>query len=330
MKTAMSVMFTFIASFGLLCTCVAYGKEPELPGTSGGVYRAFTDDSYWNTPIPADAPRDPNSDKMIAFLRQDSRYGYIKFTGLGPSGAWGRPIYWGYASDPVETVDCQGETYAFHIPDGAKADPTSDAASTVYDMASGLVFGLHGNPGSMTCSSVHYLSSSGLDRKWTQFSDTHSNNVGHRGAPASNIGIRIDEIEAGEIRHKLHLSVNTSKDTHVFPMVGDENGTSNADAPPEGALIRIKPDVDLDSRGLSRSAKIVATALQKYGAIVGDQNSCCLNLKVENTIAEGTGNLWEGVLEENGLSNISIEDYEFIELGYGCGDDPLCYPVEQK
>ena len=303
------------------------------PTPSTTVYRAFTEASYWNTPIPFDAPIQPNSDQIIKYLEKDSSQSFVRFSGLDADGQWGRPIYWGYSEDPIYQIICRDNPYSAHVPTDVKADPSSDAAWTLYDMVNGWVLGMHDPLGpSMWCSSIHVLSSNGLDNKWTQFTDTAPENSGHRGAPASNIGIRVDEIEAGAIDHKLHLSVNTSKNTHVFPMVGDENGTQDANAPPEGVLIRIKPSVDLESLDLSPAARIVATALQTYGAIVGDQSGGPINLKVENTIAEGRGNLWRGVLTWDALKNIPMdpEYFEVIEFGYGCGDAVVCAPVERE
>ena len=316
--------------------CVLWGWQNFvdsviMPTGINGVYKAFTEDSFWNIPIPPDAPIHPDSAKIIAFLSADNTHEFVRLSGLGKGGTWGRPIYWGYKSGPTYQVDCARKTYDIHIPDHAKADPSSDAALTVYDMVSGHVFGLHGDPGhSMWCSSAHVLRSNGLDNKWTQFPDTHPDNTGHRGAPASNIGIRYDEILAGKITHKLHLSVNNSKNTHVFPLVGDENGTSDPYAPPEGALIRIKQSVDLSKRNLSPPAMIIARALQIYGAYVGEQSGGPINIKVENTIAEGKGDLWAGVLAWDALKDIPIQDYEVIEYGYGCGSYSACVPAEQE
>ncbi|MCX7015398.1 MAG: hypothetical protein NTW86_23070, partial [Candidatus Sumerlaeota bacterium] len=124
------------------------------------------------------------------------------------------------------------------------------------------------------------------------------------------------------IRHVLKIAVNTTKAAHVFPMVGDEKGTQAADAPPEGARIRIKASIDLSQRDLSPAARVIATALQQYGAVIGDQSGGPVNLKVENTVAEGRGQRWEGVLSEDALASIPLDDYEIVELGYGENGPP--------
>jgi hypothetical protein len=324
-----------------------------VSGNVSDVYRAFTDNSYWNSPIPADAPIDGNSAAILAFLKADNSFDYIRFSGLGADGAWGRPIFWGYESDPVYNVvegcppgvtPCSKgtvapEMHSVHIPANAQSDAnTSDAAMTVYDMVNGFVLGLHraqkvSDIWYATGSSVHYLASNGLDRKWTQFSDTDPRNSLHRGCPASMIGYRWDEYKAGVIPHKLDLFVNNTKDTHVFPYIGDENGTTNASAPPEGTLIRIKRSVNLDAvvPALPPAARVVAQMLQTYGVVIGDQSGGPMTLKVETTsVKTGGPQVWTGVLSVDALSGLVIDrDFEVIQMGYGCGSSGLCSPVEQ-
>jgi hypothetical protein len=230
--------------------------------------------------------------------------------------------------------------HSVHIPANAQSDfTTSDAAMTVYDMANGFVLGLfnakkvNGIWYATGCS-VHYLASNGLDGKWTQFNDTDPRNSYHRGCPASMIGYRWDEYKAGVIHHKLNLFVNNTKDTHVFPYIGDENGTTNVYAPPEGTLIRIKQSVNLDAvvPALSPAARVVANMLQTYGVVIGDQSGGPMNLKVETTsVATGGPQVWTGVLDLHALSGLVIDrDFEVIKMGYGCGESGLCNPIEQE
>lgn len=303
------------------------------------LFRAFSDSSYWNTQVPSNAPIDPKSAKMIAFIKATNPKPYIRFSGLNAAGDWGRPIYFSKATDPVYNVRCSGicpaEIKALRIPANASSDePTSDAEMTVYDPVIGAVFGLWqahkvNNTWSVVNSSMHYLNSNGLDGKWTEMPGRDSRNMGHRGAPASTIGIRIDEIEAGVIPHKLDLYITHTKNTHVFPYVGDEDGSTDPNAPPEGALIRIKPSVDLNSLNLRPAAKIIATSLQKYGAVIGDQTGSSMALKIENTIKEGRGDLWKDILADTDLQAIPIDNFEIIQLGYGC-QGARCTPVEQQ
>jgi hypothetical protein len=93
--------------------------------------------------------------------------------------------------------------------------------------------------------------------------------------------VRYDEVEHGATKHVLKIAVPRTKFRHVFPMVGDECGTSRKYAPPEGTRIRIKPSLDLSTLGLSPEAMIVARALQHYGAVIGDQSGGPISLRLE-------------------------------------------------
>jgi hypothetical protein len=208
------------------------------------------------------------------------------------------------------------------IPAGARPDPTSDAELTVYDRDRGLTYALwHAsydattNTWSACGGTVYYAGSNGLAGSLRQ-SDQPAN-YGHRGVPPSAFAVRYDEIVAHAIPHVLKLAVNTTKCAHVFPMIGDECGTTATAAPPEGTRIRIKPSVDLTRLGLSPASLTVAQSLQTYGAVIGDQTSGPVSLKVENTVAEGLGWKWNGVLSATSLSAIPLDDYEVVQLGYG-------------
>jgi hypothetical protein len=192
---------------------------------------------------------------------------------------------------------------------------------TVYDGDKGLVYALwHASYNATTdtwsaCGgTVYYLSSNGLEGSLLQ--SDQPRNKGHRGAPPPTYAVRYDEVRAGAIRHVLKIAVNTTKCAHVFPMTGDECGTTAAAAPPEGTRIRIKPSVNLSGLQLSPAALVIARALQTYGAVIGDQGGTA-TLKLENTVAEGSGQLWTGILAAKSLCAIPLDSFEVVKLGYG-------------
>jgi hypothetical protein len=295
-------------------------------------YRAFSASSYWNQPLPINAPTDRNAAQILGFLKNDNATNYVRFAGAGSNGNWGNPIYWSGPGDPTYAVqnNCSfkmaPEFQSVRIPTGAQSDSsTSDAAMTVYDVDKGLVYGFwrasfQNNEWSSCGGTVYYLNSNGLDGVLAQSDEPR--NFGHRGVPPPTYAVRYDEIQAGVIDHVLKIAVNNTADENVFPMTGHENGSTDPYAPPEGTRIRIKPSVDLSTLGLSPAARVVATALQKYGAVIGDQSGGTAILKVENTVAEGRGWLWSGVLNADSLSSIPLDMYEVIQLGYGSDSAP--------
>jgi hypothetical protein len=129
--------------------------------------------------------------------------------------------------------------------------------------------------------------------------------------------VRYDEVVAGRIPHVLKISVHSTRCEHVFPMVGNECGTRDRHAPPEGTRIRIRPNVDLSKLRLSRAGRVLATALQRYGAVIGDQSGGSITLKLENTVAAGRGQRWDGLLSATSLRAIPLRYFEVIRLGYG-------------
>jgi hypothetical protein len=313
---------------GMVLLAVFFGTTATNSTAGTAPYRAFVSDSFWNTPLPANAPVDPNSSAIIAWLKSDNDPDYLKLSGTGSSGTWGMPIYWAGRGDPTWDVanSCSQkqprEFNSVRIPVGAEPDPTSDAAMTVFDRNRGIVYGFHkAHFDAQTqrwkaCGgTVYYLSSLGLDGRLPQ-SDA-PRNFGHRGFPPPTWAVRLDEIQAGSINHVLKIAVHHTGCEHVFPAVGDECGTRAADAPPEGTRIRIKPSVDLNQLHLSPAALVIATALQRYGAVIGDQSGGCPVLKLENTVAEGRGQRWQGRLTTNALANIPLGLFEVIKLGYG-------------
>jgi hypothetical protein len=304
------------------------GGEAKDVQTAPDDFRAFTDDSYWNTPLPEDAPVDENSDDMIEYLQEDSAADYIELAGASESGEWGNPIYFSDRSDKNCVIENSCEQHQppefrrVRIPSHAGHDPTSDAAMTVYDVDKGLMYGFYearfdaGADSWSACGgTIYYLESNGLEGRLEEADEER--NFGHRGVPPSTYAVRHEEITSGEIDHVLKIAVNRASKEYVWPMTGSDGESDEPFAPPEGARLRLKPSIDLESLDLTDAERTIATALQEYGAVIGDQSGSKVVLKVENTVAEGRGQLWEGILEPDSLEPFSIDDFEFIQLGFG-------------
>ncbi len=286
------------------------------------------DGSHWSRRFGDQAPTDPNSANIMAFIRADSTTNYVRISGGTQDGLWGTPVYHSGADDPTYRIhNSCGTTHAppefdsVRIPVGAKPDPTSDASMVVIDSSRGKEYALwHAafNGDTQTwhsCGgSVYYLASNELAGSLKQSNERR--NYGHRGIPPDILAVTWQELQSGSIDHVLRVAVNNTKCKHVFPMSGDECGSWAQWAPPEGAIMRIKQSVDLGSLGLSAPALVVARALQHYGAVIGDQSGGPVEIKLENTVAEGRGWLWKSVLSATSMSRIPLSSFEIIKLGY--------------
>jgi hypothetical protein len=284
--------------------------------------------SYWQQTIGDDAPTDPNSAAIMSYIRAHSTTSYVALSGTTESGMWGTPIYQSGDGDPQYSVRNRCQTHrppefaAVRIPRDARPDPTSDASMVVIDAERGKAYALwHADYDRdigtwKSCGgTVYYLASNKLAGSLKQSDEPR--NYGHRGIPPDIFAVTWAEIQSGRIDHVLRMAVDETKCRHVFPMAGDECGTTDADAPPEGAIIRIKGWVNLGALGLSAPALVIARALQDYGAVISDQSGGPVELKVENTVAEGRGWKWQGVLSGAALSTVPLSWYEIVQLGYG-------------
>jgi len=290
-------------------------------------YRAFKDTSYWNTPLPANAPIDPKSRDFVRYMQQNPVGDFVMLSGADRDGKWGTPIYWAKPTDPVYDVrsDRYGvppEFKSLRIPRGARPDPTSDAEMMIYDLEKGYVTALwmaRYDPVKDTwiCGSgdVWYLGSNGIEGILPQSDDRR--NRGHRGAAAPIFAIRWDQVQAGVIKHVLKVAIPNPRSTHVFPMSNSDGKSNDPNAPPEGARFRLKRSINLDALNLTRAQYAVAKAAQDYGFVVTDRSGAPVAAGLENVVAERRGWLWDGVLAWDSLRMFSLSDFEFVRLGYG-------------
>ncbi len=268
--------------------------------------RPFHDGSWWNTPLPRRTPLHPHAEGILDYLRTapESGQGCLVLAGAGDS-PWGQPMYTVTRKDPRYDVRSTfagdlPELDGLRIPVGARAAANSDGSMTVFDPRAGFVVMLTGaeyDPDTDTWSaagaSVTYLDSNGLHVE-TGRSDEPRNRGSHRGNNGAVAAVSWDEVREGAVRHVLKVAAGPEvSHDFVFPMVGSDGDYRGSDpsVPPQGLRLRIRTSVDLDSLDLPPEALVIARALQRYGFYIGDSGGTTA-LKLENTVAEGRGQLW--------------------------------------
>ena len=80
--------------------------------------------------------------------------------------------------------------------------------------------------------------------------------------------VRFDEVAAGAIEHVIRITVPTSDESYVWPARHEAGAAEDPSLPPMGLRLRLRADADLSALG--PQARVVAEALQTYGAIVAD------------------------------------------------------------
>lgn len=298
--------------------------------TSSAPYRAFTDDSWWNTPLPRDAPLHPDGDEILDYLRtaEESGPGCLTLAGA-QDGPWGQPIYWAEPSDP--TYDIEGvsgdrppELDRLRIPDGARAADNNDGSMTLYDLDKGYVVALTdadykkwSDEWSASGATVTYLDSNGLHVA-TGRSDDPRNRGTHRGNNGATMAVELDEVRAGEVRHVVKVAAGPElADRAVFPMIGSDGDYQGNDpaVPPQGLRFRIRDDVVLGDVVDHPEALVIARGLQRYGFYLGDSGGTTA-LKLENTVAEGQGQLWDVTADALCGLPFTSEYWDVIDEGY--------------
>jgi hypothetical protein len=274
--------------------------------------RPFQPTSYWNTRL-GKAPRSPHSAAWIRdSLNSAHTQNYLKLV----LGDWGMPVVRSHPSDPLNTVSANGRSIRVHIPARARPMAADDAAIVIIDRSTDQVVGLQGaryanGHWTATGMSRYHYQSNGIAGG---LPGGRKANFGHRGVPASVQAVTKREVLRGKIRHRLEVYWWETADrtpegsSAYFPMTGSESGKTGV--VPEGAVIRLKPSVDLDALKLSPAARVIARALQKYGAVVGDNSGTGNNLKLQANVD------WSGILNKDSLRRIPWSDFVFVKGGY--------------
>jgi hypothetical protein len=83
--------------------------------------------------------------------------------------------------------------------------------------------------------------------------------------------VRWDEVAAGAINHALRFTAPHTRAEHIYPARHDAGESGSASLPPMGLRVRLKADVDIS--GFRPQARVLLTALKRYGMILADNGS---------------------------------------------------------
>ena len=157
--------------------------------------------------------------------------------------------------------------HGVHIEGGRDADGDRHAllvdrdACRLYEL-----FDLQGRPGAW---------SAGSGATWSLRSN-RLRPAGWTSADAAGLPIlpllaRHQEVERGRIDHALRVTVSRSRRAYVYPARHHASSDADPSLPRMGERLRLKRSVDVSK--LPRQARVVATALKRYGLIVADNGS---------------------------------------------------------
>ena len=260
---------------------LAAGASTATVRASQADERSFANNSPWNVPIRQNPMLDAQSADKVAHLSQEGR-GYAS---LYESGV---PIFDADAFTPKARVkctkpwgDCQLESGPVPIPSQAQPNSSTDAAMIVIDRSTGKVY-------------EFWQARKINDRSW-QTSWGGVVDIRGVGTPGQAVGsgvaalagvVRIAEFMRGRIDHALVFTAYACPSEYRHPASKSDGSFPPPDCLPEGARIQLDPGIDVDSiPGITRGERIVARALQTYGAYAVDNGGARMAFKFERPTA---------------------------------------------
>jgi hypothetical protein len=317
--------------------CWTTGQPTSRPAAGGGYlgmslpadFVAFPN-SVWTTPIEVRPAVDPDSAGQIALLRAAPTQRLERKAVLAINTVkWSAPIHVVDGSVcPRVNVPCDAAlprsldrnqdrvAENIPVPDEIWADPSEDSHVVIVDL-----------PARVAYEFWHWRKTgnrsyrAGMAGKWdlsgpgfnTQESDEFFRRNGATASRAPYIAgvIRPEELARGEIRHALHMVIPTTR-ANAFraPAVNSDGRNGGSDYIPAGARLQLNPDLNLDSLGLSPPTRVIARALQVYGAFIMDTASGWA-IKAQNFGPDGGP--WRQYARQLNLDAIPIEEFRILK-----------------
>jgi hypothetical protein len=271
---------------GTLSVAVAQELKPETLPTFSSL-QLYSADSPFNQPIAMDAEVDPDSAAYIERL-QDAAPLLINLK------QYTVPVYFADSTTPKYDVKLPCGTYweigvkkllGVPIPDWA--EPGLDSSGTIKPRGCGEDSDQDNNMVILDLEArceydfwqARYIESKGKWKaSWGNAISMDSNGVYPAGVSTRGSGLAIlggviwpDELQNGEITHALVFAYPfTRSGGPVAPATDSDGESKGARALPEGARLRLDPDLDLDTLELTAAERTIARALQVYGMYLAD------------------------------------------------------------
>jgi len=257
-----------VAALGLaLVSCLAWAQAKRAAPP-----RLYARASFWNTPIAADAPVDPNSaaiiGKSIAAFRKSSVF--------ANGDEWGVPVALATRTARLYKVACTQYCSAamvrFRIPPGSRPATGSDHHLAVLDGGRELdLWRARYDPARDAWSASTVLVNNAAGWGASCAEGKHCNGAVAAGFALLGGLVWPQEMRAGHIAHALAITTPFTRERSIAcPATHSDGKHADADAIPEGARIQLDPAFDVESQPWPTWKKTLARALQRYGAYVVD------------------------------------------------------------
>lgn len=251
-------------------------------------FRFFSPASFWNTPVAADAPLDPGSASIMTAFR-----GMVATEleeGTGPAintTEYSVPIYKVPDDQPTVRVELTSRYTASALRSAWSAVPLPAAAQPAGGNDRHLVvwqpstdrlwefWELRHGPEGWRASWGGAIQRTSADpgvygpAAWPGA----SSNWGASASALSIAGglVRLGDLEHGWINHALSMSIpDVRAGVYASPARRTDGRSTNPLSLPEGAHLRLDPDLDIGALKLPRITRMLAEAAQRFGIFVRD------------------------------------------------------------
>jgi len=288
------------------CSQMSVGQGASLNG-----FLPFPSDNLWNKDISA-ANVDPNSANYINYIgstvglhpdfgsgEYDGSYMGIPYTVVDSSQALIPITYTAYGSES----DAGPMPIPLTAPIEGYPNPgTGDRHVLVLDNANCFLYELY--------SSYPQTSSwnAGSGAVWDLLADEQRpytwTSADAAGLPIFPGLVRYDEVAAGVINHAFRFTLQNSSAGFTPPASHWASTTSNANALPMGARLRLKSTFDVSS--FSATNQVILNAMKKYGLIMADNGS---SMYITGTPDDRWNND-----DLHNLGQVTAADFDVIEI----------------
>jgi hypothetical protein len=252
----------------------APGADPFAGSPTIGGCPVFPKDNPWNTDVSGYPVDRAQSDAYIGSLGSITLWPDF---GSGQYGDFGIPygvVPQGQPLVPISLhvspdVAAESDPGPYPIPPTARVEGGGDHHVLVLRQGDCRLFEL-------------YDADKQPDNSWSVYSaasfDLRSNALRHDGytsADAAGLPMlpglaRVDEVQSGAIGHALRIAIPSTQDAYIHPATHAASASTNPALPPMGLRVRLKAGYDISA--LHGQARVIARALQVYGALVADNS----------------------------------------------------------
>lgn len=256
----------FSIAFTLLTACSAslYAQLPNIGGCT-----VFPANNVWNTRIDS-LPVDANSAAYIASANATNNKLHPDF-GHGTILTGGMPYNLVPGSQPKYPVSFyySGDPGPYPIPSNVNIELGSDHHAILIDTTNCVLYELFNLSGSGSSWSA------GSGAIWSLNSNAlrpdNLNSADAAGLPIFPGLVRYEEVASGAINHALRVTIDHTRNAHIWPARSEASSLSGTQYPPMGQRFRLKASYNIS--GFPAPVQVILTALKQYGMILADNGT---------------------------------------------------------